>query len=146
MRRSALLAALAVAGCGGGEDSQGGDRALVWADKPRVVESSEVKGARILMGRVRNNSLRRIELLSKDLRMLDAGGGRVKASFGFVGAYVRPDQPRNRPEEELPDVEKRRVGLIVTLEPGDAAPLTASWVDGRPERIDYGKGSLPIAR
>ena len=135
-----------LAGCGGGEDSQGGGRDLVWTAKPSVIESSEVRGARILMGRVRNDSLRRIELRSRDLRMLDAGGERVKASFGFVGAYVRPDQPRNRLEEGLPDVERRRVGLILTLEPGDAAPLTASWVHGRPERIDYGKGSLPIAR
>jgi len=148
---AALVTLGILAGCGGdGESDRSAGGALAWSQKPTVVSSTEVTGARVLTGRVRNDSLRAVKLRSRDLRLLDRGGRRVEADFGFVGAYVRPDQPRNRSEEGVPESEQRRVGAVVKLEPGDFAPLSASWIErgpgGPPARLDYGSGSLSVPR
>jgi len=150
-RALALLlagAAAAAVACGGSDGDASGAGGLSWVGEPQVTVSPDVPGVRIVTGRVRNESLRRLELASSDLRLKTAEGQSLEADFGFVGAYVRPDQPRNRSEEGLPESERERVGLAARLEPGATTAITGSWrVPKRPAgalRIDYRTGFLPI--
>ena len=149
MRRTAALALAAIvlaAGCGGG--GGGGDSAgdLVWVEQPRLLEHPTLPDDRVLTGRVRNDSLRRLELESSAIEVLDARGEPIAARAIFLEGYVKPLESRNRPSQET-DAERRRRGVEVVLEAGASAPLTVSWreaSDRRASRIDYGAGSLPL--
>ena len=130
MRRGAALASVcAVAGlasCGGDSDSAGtGD--LSWAGQPRVTASPDVPGVRIVTGRVRNDSLRRLRLSARDLgrRGFDRDTG-----FGLLDigeALSRKPTPRD-PGEPNDDIR---------------------WVDGHsfrtPSPLTYrGKGTVRL--
>jgi hypothetical protein len=141
----ALAAALPL-GCGG-DDSATGD--LVWTDRPQVYRQPTLPRDRVLVGVVRNDSLRRIEIAAEDVRAVDRGGDALRGNATFVGGYVHPLYPPTRPPEGgLPESELERTGRKLRLEPGKTAPLSIAWriprgVDA-PVQIDYGSGRLPI--
>ena len=141
---AAALALAAIAGCGGGDGGASGD--LVWVAGPRVLVPPALPGDRILRGRVQNDSLRRIELDSTDLRLVSHDGRRVSGSTAFLGSFIRSVEPYNSGPLDLPDDELERLGRKLKLDPGDRAPLTVSWREsqGRPSQIDYGTGSLSV--
>ena len=142
-RLAAVLATLAAAGCGGGGDSAG---KLAWKGEPRVLRPPTLPDDRVLRGTVTNESLRVVEVDAADVHVVDSEGERIDASAVFLAGYVKPLESRNRPSLET-EGERRRRGLEVRLEPGKSAPLTVSWRQAgseRPERIDYGSGSLPL--
>lgn len=149
MRRlsAVLIAALAVIGCGGGEDTGNGD--LVWVGKPRVVRVETLPRDRVLNGFIRNDGLRRLTLEAKDLRAVDENGETLKSNATFIRGYVHPLYPPTRPPAGgLPDSERIRLGQVVRLEPGKQTHLSVAWrlAPGAkaPDRIDYGSGWLPI--
>jgi hypothetical protein len=142
-----VLAAVAVGGCGGG-DRRFGEGTLVWAKPPALVRASNLATDRVLLGTIRNNSLRPLSLTASKLRVRDARGREVTAfaqfaasyAHGLYGAYQRPDP--------LPEEELRRLGLVLRLDPGKTAPLAVSFRMRRglagPLSVDYGQGVLPI--
>lgn len=140
-----VAAAVAVAGCGGGDEPAGGP--LRWASEPRVATPETLPHERVLSGRVANDSLKPLELDAGHLRLLDADGDRVAGQAVFLSGYVQPPEPRNRGPVELPERERRRLGQVVRIEPGGEAPISVAWriEDGRePVRLAYGRGSLAL--
>ena len=105
---------------------------------------------RILSGKVRNESLRPLQLSAGELRLLDRSGKRVQASVVFLRTYVHGLYPPSRRPKRLPESELRRTGQKAVIQPGKTAPLTVSWhqrAGGDPAaRLDFGTGALGIPR
>lgn len=142
---AACAAGLALAGCGDGDERGGGP--LRWEGTPHLDTPATLPDERVLSGRVANDSLELLELEAADLRLLDEHGDHVPGQAVFLTGYVLPPEPRNRGPVELPERERRRLGQIVRVEPGEQAPISVAWriEDGRePVRLDYGRGSLEL--
>ena len=150
--RPATLAALALAAalplaCGGGEETGVGD--LVWAGQPTVFRQPTLPRDRVLVGTVRNDSLREVKLSAADMRAVDRDGNALRGNATFIRGYIHPLYPPTRPPEGgLPESELERTGRQVRLKPGKTSPLSVAWRVSRSQnaavRIDYGSGSLPI--
>jgi hypothetical protein len=140
------LMLLGAAACGG--DDGNGDGPLRWAGTPRVFTPQTLPRDRVLSGRIRNDSLERVDLRAQDLKLVDRRGRRIAASITFLAGFVHGLYPPTREPRRLPDSELLRTGRIARILPGKLAPITASWRTrpgrGRPSRIDYGRGSLPV--
>ena len=77
---------------------------------------------RVLVGTVRNDSLRRLTLEAKDVRAVDEDGAALKGDATFIRGYVHPLYPPTRPPAGgLPESELERLGRRVRLEPGTHA-------------------------
>lgn len=142
-------AAAALAGCSGsGGGTAAGD--LVWVGSPRVFTPPDLPGDRILSGRVRNDSLRRVDVTAKDLRLVDADGRAVEGSSAvFLATFAHQLFPPTRePPGGIPERELVRLGVKAKVEPGKEVPLTMSWRQRPgakpPVRVDTGGGSLPL--
>ena len=143
----ALALLLALGGCGGGADAQSGG--LVWDREPRVTKPPNLPRDRVLSGEVRNDSLERVDLEARDLRVVDAEGRRLPGNAAFLRTFVHGLFPPTRePGGGVPAGERLRTGEIARILPDRKVPLTVAWrvPPGReaPVRIDYGRGSLPI--
>ena len=152
MRRGALAVALlfAIGGCGGGDG--GGSQAggsLIWDKKPKLFVPKTLPNDRIVQGIVRNDSLRRIQVDAKDLRLVDSKGRRVPGSAVFLAGYLHGLFPPTR-EPQLSEQELERIGRRAKLTPGKTVPLTVSWREKKgtasPVRIEWGDGALPLPR
>jgi hypothetical protein len=99
-------------------------------------------------GRVRNDSLRRVNLAAKDLRLVADDGSTVEGSAVFLDTFLHGLYPPTREPRDVSESELRRTGRLARIEPGKSVPLTVSWRlrEGadRPVRIEYGGGSLPL--
>jgi hypothetical protein len=137
---------LCATGCGG--DDSKGDGPLSWAQTPQVFTPQALPRDRVLSGRVRNDSLERVDLRVEDVKLVDREGRPVAGSIRFLAGFVHGVYPPTREPRRLPDSELLRTGQIARILPGKLAPLTASWRTQpgreRPVRIDYGRGSLPV--
>jgi hypothetical protein len=146
VRRVAVLGLLAAFAAGCSDDS-GGD--LVWEKEPNVYRQKTLPRDRVLVGTIRNDSLRRITIAAEDVRAVDADGNELRGNATFIRGYIHPLYPPERPPEGgLPESELERLGRQVRLEPGKTAPLSVAWRVPPDERsaarIDYGTGSLPV--
>lgn len=153
-QRAAIAAALSVAamlaaGCGG--DDAGGSRpaSIVWDGKPKLYSHPTLKGDRILRGEVKNGGLDKVRIEVRDVTLVDQQGRQVPAVATFAPSYVHSLYTRNRiPRGGYPEEEKRRIGIVAVIQPGNTASLTVSWHEPRgartPVRVDYGRGSLEI--
>ena len=146
-----LAAAIAVAAlptaCGDGDGLEGGD--LVWVREPKVFREPDLPRDRVLVGTIRNDSLRRIKVVAKDVRAVDADGRALRGNATFIKGYIHALYPPTRPPPGgLPESELERLGKQVRLDPGGTAPLSIAWRVRRgtqaPVRIDYGAGFLAI--
>ncbi|WP_354702117.1 hypothetical protein DSM112329_02470 [Paraconexibacter sp. AEG42_29] len=158
-RRRALAAAATVAagltlilatGCGGGEDAGDGPPPLAWTAPPQVFATKALPDDRVAVGSVRNTTDRPVELNATALRVVDADGKRLRSAgqyaagfaHGLYGAFQKPDP--------IPPGELRRLGLLITVAPGQTAPIAISWSlprgsdKRRPAAVDYGKGRLVL--
>jgi hypothetical protein len=145
-----VLTGLAFAGLtlrDSGQDDKGSG-ALAWARGPKVFTPPRLPSDRVLSGRVKNGSLRRVKLVARDLRVLDTDGRRVESSAIFLESFVHGLYPPTREPRRLPEAELRRIGRIALIDPGKTVPLTVAWRqpsgERTPVRVDYGSGSLPI--
>ena len=151
MRRAravALLFAVAVAGCGGGDDRQPAG-SLRWEKDPVVVKPDALPNDRIVYGHLRNDGLDRADLVAADLRLRTADGATVKANAAFVESFAHGLYPPTRlPGGKLPISEQLRLGKIARVLPGKTVPLTVSWRvkpgGDQPVRIEWKGGSIPI--
>lgn len=147
LRAVALVALLALAGCGGEDEGAAGD--LVWEKDPTVFTPPNLPNDRILSGRVKNDSLRTVEIDAADLRLVDAQGDRLDASAVFLETFAHQLFPPTRePAGGIPESELIRLGVKARMEPGAVVPLTMSWRQGEgveaPVRIEAGGSSLPL--
>jgi hypothetical protein len=142
----ALLAALPLA-CSDDDGTGAGD--LVWASPPKVYREATLPRDRVLVGSVRNDSLRPIKVVASDVRAVDEDGNALRGNATFIRGYIHALYPPTRPPPGgLPESELERTGRQVRLRPGQRAPLSVAWrlASGAkaPVRIDYGPGWLAI--
>jgi hypothetical protein len=142
----ALTAALPLA-CSNDAGKGVGD--LVWAGPPQVYRQATLPRDRVLVGRIRNDSLREVKIAATDVRAVDEDGNALRGNATFVRGYIHALYPPTRPPPGgLPESELERTGRELRLQPGKTAPLSVAWRlspgSEAPVRIDYGTGSLPI--
>ena len=144
----ALVAAVAVvavallAGSAGGKAT-----ALEWEGKVEVFDSG-VPTDEILYTRVRNASMRDVDLDVDAVKVYGKDGEPVQASVRFLAAFAHGIFPWSQKPDPLGDFERRRMGEIATLKPGQSVPITLAWRvpkgTPRPTRVDLGPAELKI--
>ena len=147
---AALVAVLVVIGVTGrsGAGADGGPATVAWRGTPQVYKPPMLPEDRIMSARLRNTSLRPLDLVAEDIRLLDPDGRPVRSTARFLETYVHGlFPPSQRPETPNPN-EQRQLGEIITIKPGADVPLTLSWrlaPGGKaPVRADLGPVSLPL--
>jgi hypothetical protein len=142
----ALTAALPLA-CSDDDGTGVGD--LVWESPPKVFREATLPRDRVLVGSVRNDSLRSIKVVATDVQAVDDDGNALRGNATFIRGYIHALYPPTRPPPGgLPESELERTGRQVRLQPGKTAPLSVAWRlapgSKAPVRIDYRAGWLPI--
>jgi hypothetical protein len=142
----ALVIGLVLAVAGGAD---GGDESrLAWKGKVELIDST-IGTDRILYGKVENTSLREIDLDAKAIKVFDAEGREVYSAARFLAAFAHGLYPWSM-RDEMGDGEKRRIGEIATLKPGQAIPITLSWRvekgGEQPVRADFGPAEIAIPK
>ena len=143
---AALLLAASVAGCGDQEPVASG---LAWEGKPLLTRPVGLPADRILTGSLVNRSGRPIELRADAMRLEDRRGRAVPSSVAFLAGYVQGLNPPDRDApSDLPAPERRRLGLVTTLQPGATAPILVAWRPsanrGAADRLSWPGGSLRL--
>jgi len=145
MKWAVAATLLLLAGVGGlllAGDRNPGPRAatatapLQWKSKPSLVLVPSLPRDRILTGSVRNASLRAVDLESDRVQIIDAAGRRLKATARFAQHFSHGLYPWSM-HVTGSKFERRRIGEIATIRPGEDVPLTLSW------RVPAG-GSEPV--
>ena len=148
---AALAAAALVAGAlvlatrAGGDDGA----ALRWAPRTQVF-TSDIPTDKILAGRLENTSLREVDLDVEDVVVLDASGRRVQSALRFREAFAHGLYAWSQRPPDVGDFERRRLGEIATIKPGESVPINLSWrvPDGAapPVRVDFGPATIALPR
>jgi hypothetical protein len=129
----------------GGAD--GGSGKLAWAGKPRVFKSGKPTD-RVLTARIENTSLKPVEIDVKDVRIVDADGEEVEGTARFLAAFVHGLWSWSQAPAELTEFERRRLGQLVTIKPGQTAPVALSWRTppgaDPPVRVEFGDASVAL--
>ena len=148
MRRafaSLLLAAVAVAGCGGGDKQKTG---LSWDGKPAVFRAKHLPNDRVVIARVRNVGKDTMHLVAAKVVVRDADGHVLKSNAGFTPAFAHGLFGALQQPKPVPPAELIRLGKVVYLPAGSSAPFYAAWTlapdTKEPVSIDYGAGSLEV--
>jgi hypothetical protein len=138
---AAVAVALVFAGGAGGDDG-----VLAWKGPVRIFDSG-IPTDKILYTQVRNASLQEVDLVAKDVRALDADGDEVFSATRFLAAFAHGIFPYSE-RRNAGDFERRRLGEIARLKPGESMPVTLSWRvpkgEKAPVRIDFGPAVLDL--
>jgi hypothetical protein len=133
MRWALAAIALLLAGTAGllmaGEGGRGAapSRAeIAWEARPQLILVPELPDDRIVSGRIRNGSLRPVDLEADRIQIVDADGRRLRSSARFLQSFVHGLYPASM-QVEGSKFERTRLGKIATVKPGQALPLTVSW-------------------
>ena len=122
---------------------------LEWKQKPSLILVPELPQDRILTGQLRNASLRAVDLDSERVQILDAKGRSLRATALFAQGFSHGLYPWSM-NVKGSKFERRRVGKIATIKPGQAVPLTLSWRvpsgGSEPVRVRFDGGSLDLPR
>lgn len=136
-----IVSVVAVAGGAGG-----GEASLAWKDEVRIIKAT-VPTDRILYTKIENTSLEDLDLVAKDVAVLDAGGDEVRSSTSFLAAFAHGLYPYAQ-RKQAGDFERRRLGQIATLKPGQSIPLTLAWTVAKggdqPVKVDFGPAELVL--
>jgi hypothetical protein len=143
----AVAAAVAALVLMAGPASGGDDRLLAWKGERTVIQSGPPTD-HILGGVIRNDSLRDLDLRAEDVRILGPGGEELRSTARFSHAFAHGLYAWSQRPKDIGDFERRRLGEIVTLKPGQATPLTLSWrippgADA-PRTVDFGSAALAL--
>jgi hypothetical protein len=119
---------------------------LDWAGHPDVFVHPTLPGDRVLTGTLRNDGTHTIRVDIGDVRLLAGDGTTVPSNPVFLKTFGKTLWAAGRGPQQVPDTELQRTGRIALLSPGEEVPITIAWhaKDGRPERVDYKEGSLPV--
>jgi hypothetical protein len=143
----AVVALVSVVLGGAGEER---GESLNWAAQPRLLTPATLPDDRILSGRIRNTSLRRVRIEARDIRIETASGEQVEATATFTAGFLHGLYPPTRQPGRLSESELRRLGRLAIIEPRQTVPVTLAWrlEHGKPGpvRVNYGQGSLPVPR
>jgi hypothetical protein len=151
------VGALLLLADGGGESSGGSASAaaaagpvrLAWKDSPQLIRVAELPDDRILTGRVRNASLRPVDLSVDRIEIVDARGKRLRSTARFLQAFAHGLYPPSM-HVKGGKLERTRIGQIATVKPGQDLPLTLSWrlvsSTAQPLEVRFGGGSLALPR
>jgi hypothetical protein len=122
---------------------------LAWKDSPRMIRVAELPNDRILTGRVRNTSLRPVDLSVDRIVIVDARGKRLASTARFLQAFAHGLYPPSM-HVKGGKFERTRMGQIATVKPGQDLPLTLSWrlasSTAQPLEVRFGGGSLALPR
>lgn len=133
-----------------GSAGEGRGDSLSWAAQPRLLTPATLPDDRILSGRIRNTSLRRLRIEARDIRIETASGGQVEGTATFTAGFLHGLYPPMRQPGRLSESELRRLGRLAIIEPRQTIPITLAWRlergEPRPVRVNYGQGSLPVPR
>jgi hypothetical protein len=122
---------------------------LTWKAKPQMILVPSLPDDRIVTGRVRNTSLRPVDLAADRIEIVDARGRRLRSSARFLQGFVHGLSSWS---EGVPGskFERTRLGKIATIKPGQDLPLTLSWRvppgGTQPVEVRFGGGSLALPR
>jgi hypothetical protein len=152
------VGALLLLGNSGSDGSDGSDGSasaatgpvrLAWKDSPRMIRVAELPNDRILTGRVRNTSLRPVDLSVDRIVIVDARGKRLASTARFLQAFAHGLYPPSM-HVKGGKFERTRMGQIATVKPGQDLPLTLSWrlasSTAQPLEVRFGGGSLALPR
>jgi hypothetical protein len=138
---AALAGGLLLAGGAGGDDGR-----LAWKGTPALIQAA--KTDRVLYGEVRNDSLKDVDLRYQDVRVLDADGEEVQSAVRFIAAFAHGLYAWSQRPKDPGDFERRRLGEIATIKPGQTAPITLSWRvpagAEQPVKVDFGKAEIAL--
>ena len=153
------LGVLLLAGVGAllllGADNPGATRdatgtaRLQWKEKPMMILVPSLPRDRILTGQLRNASLRPVDLDTDRVRIVDAAGRRLRSTALFSQHFSHGLYPWSW-HVKGSTFERRRLGRIATIKPGQAVPLTLSWRvpagGSEPVEVRFDGGSLALPR
>ena len=122
---------------------------LEWKEKPSLILVPQLPRDRILTGQLRNASLRAVDLDSDRVEILDAKGHPMRSTALFAQSFSHGLYPWSM-DVKGSKFERRRIGQIATIKPGEAVPLTLSWRvppgGSEPVRVRFDGGSLDLPR
>jgi hypothetical protein len=122
---------------------------LEWKEKPSLILVPQLPRDRILTGQLRNASLRAVDLDSDRVEILDAKGHPMRSTALFAQSFSHGLYPWSM-NVKGSKFERRRIGQIATIKPGQAVPLTLSWRvpagGSEPVRVRFDGGSLDLPR
>lgn len=149
LRVATVLAAVASAGCGGG---QAHESTLVWAKPPTVYRPADLPRDRVLLGAVRNSGARRLVLRARQVSVRDAGGRKLDADARFTTGYAHSVYGAFQQPDPLPEIELVRLGLLVAVAPGKTVPVNINYRLPPGARLpvtvafaDHGRLVVPVA-
>ncbi len=122
---------------------------LAWKGKPQLILVPELPRDRILTGRVRNTSLRAVDLAADRIEIVDARGRPLRSTARFLQGFVHGLYSWSAGVKGS-KFERTRLGQIATIKPGQDLPLTLSWrlpaTGPEPVEVRFGGGSLALPR
>ena len=134
---------------GGATQAATGTARLEWNEKPSLILVPELPRDRILTGKLRNASLRVVDLDTERVQILDARGRRLRATALFAQGFSHGLYPWSM-RVKGSKAERRRIGKIATIKPGQAVPLTLSWRvpagGSEPVEVRFDGGTLALPR
>jgi hypothetical protein len=117
--------------------------------RPQLIRVAELPEDRILTGRVRNTSLRPVDLSVDRIEIVDARGQRLRSTARFLQTFAHGLYPPSM-HVKGGKLERTRIGQIATVKPGQDLPLTLSWrlasSTAQPLEVRFGGGSLALPR
>jgi hypothetical protein len=140
---------LALTAGGGADDRGGAPAAFAWEGEPQAIAPEAQAAARedhIVLGRLRNTSLRTAELDVERVRVLDADGRALKTSVRFLHNFAHGIYSHEMVFRDgtPPSAERRRLGEIATVRPGASVPFTVSWRGRGAVAVDLGGATVPL--
>ena len=145
-----LAGTVAVVAKNGSGERAGDVPSVGWAGEPELTTPSNLPRDAIAHGRIRNNTLRPLDLEARDLVVVDDKGRRWRTSGRFMQGFAHGLWPPGGEVQNRSDFERERLGEIAKLDPGETAPLTVAWTKppgaGRAVRIELGGPKLTIPK
>jgi hypothetical protein len=134
---------------GGPARAATGTARLQWKEKPSLIFVPAMPRDRILTGELRNASLHSVDLDTEGVRIVDRKGRALRSTALFSQHFSHGLYPWSWHVKGSKS-ERTRIGRIVTIKPGQAAPLTLSWRvpagGSEPVEVRFDGGSLTLPR
>jgi hypothetical protein len=142
------FAAFALGGGGAPASERGGaPSSFAWQGTPLEIEpEAGLEDDHIVSGVLRNTGLRAAELQASALQVVDADGRPLRTAARFLhnfahGIYSPEMIKRDGPP---PDAERRRLGEIAAVRPGESVPVTVSWRGAGATALDVGGATVRL--